>query len=69
MLSVCIGVCGCACPILANIGQRYTAFFALRYNAPNSALAAEDITALIMVAFVGIAPLFGENWSLLDKKK
>jgi hypothetical protein len=39
------------------------------YNAPSLALAAEDITALMMVAFVSMAPLFGGNFSLFDKKK
>jgi hypothetical protein len=36
---------------------------------PSSASAAKDITALMMVAFVKMAPLFGGNVSLLDKKK
>ena len=39
------------------------------YNAPNSASAAEDITALIIVAMVRIAPLLGGNLSSFDKKK
>ncbi len=41
----------------------------LRYNAPSLALAAEDITALMMVAFVRIAPLFGGNLLSFDRKK
>jgi hypothetical protein len=44
-------------------------FFALRYNAPNSASATDDITAFIMVATVRIAPLLGGNSSSFDRKK
>ena len=38
-------------------------------NAPNSASAADDITALMIVALVRIAPLMGGDMSLFDKKK
>ncbi len=43
--------------------------FVFKYNAPNSASAADDITALIIVALVRIAPLLGGDMSLFDKKK
>ncbi len=39
------------------------------YNAPNSASAADDITAFIMVATVRIAPLLGGNSSSFNRKK
>ncbi len=43
--------------------------FAFRNNAPSSASAADNITAFMVVAFVIIAPLFGGNRSLFDRKK
>ena len=46
-----------------------TASFALMNNAPSSASAAEDITALMIVDTVRIAPLLGGNLSSFDKKK
>ncbi len=45
------------------------ASFAFNYHAPNSASAADDITALIIVALVRIVPLLGGGVSLFDKKK
>ncbi len=45
------------------------ASFALRNNAPNSASAADDMTALIIVDIVNIAPLFGSELLLFDRKK
>ncbi len=45
------------------------ASFELKYNAPNSALAPDDITALILVALVRIASLLGGESSLSDRKK
>ena len=46
-----------------------TASFAFRNNAPNSASAADDMTALIIVDVVNIAPLFGAELLLFDRKK
>ena len=46
-----------------------TAYFAFGNNAPNSASAADDMTALIIVDIVNIAPLFGAKLLLFDKKK
>jgi hypothetical protein len=40
-----------------------------RNNAPSLASAADDITALMMVAFVGIAPMFGGKFLLFVRKK
>ncbi len=66
---VWIGVRGCGCPISVSICRRYTASFALMKIAPNSASAADDITALIIVAMVRIAPLLGGLSTLFDRKK
>jgi hypothetical protein len=44
-------------------------FFALRNNAPSSASAADNMTALIIVDVVNIAPLFGAEVLLFDRKK
>ena len=52
-----------------SICRKYTASFALMNNAPSSALAADDITALLIVDTVRIAPLLGGNFSSFDKKK
>jgi hypothetical protein len=41
----------------------------LRNNAPNSASATDDMTALIIVDVVNIAPLFGAELLLFDRKK
>ena len=56
-LSVCIGVGGCGCPISANMFLMCTASLALMKSAPNSASAAEDITALIICATLCMLPL------------
>ena len=39
------------------------------YNAPSSASAADDITALMILEFVRMAPLFGGQFSSFDRKK
>jgi hypothetical protein len=55
--------------ILVRICRRYTASRAFRYKAPNSASAADDITALIIVAIVSMAPLLrGFSSSSVRKK-
>ena len=46
-----------------------TTSFAFKNNAPNSASAADDMTALIIVDIVNIAPLFGAELLLFDRKK
>ncbi len=56
-LSVWIGVGGCGWPILVSICQRYMASRAFRYSAPYSALAADVITAFVIVTIVRMAPL------------
>jgi hypothetical protein len=68
-LLVWIGVHGCGWPILVSICLKYATSFAFKYRAPSSASAAYDITALMIVAMVRIAPLLGGNSSSLDRKK
>ena len=46
-----------------------TTYFSFRNNALNSASAAGDMTALIIVDIVNIAPLFGAELLLFDRKK
>eukprot|EP00957_Ditylum_brightwellii_P101466 7732703-Ditylum_brightwellii.AAC.1 len=43
-LSTCIGVGGCACPILSNVVCSVAASFAFSNRAPSSASAANTIT-------------------------
>ncbi len=68
-LSAWIGVRGCERTILASICHKYTASFAFKYRAPSSASTVDDITALIIVATVRIAPLLGGDSLSLDRKK
>jgi hypothetical protein len=51
-LSVWTGVGGYVCPISSKILRSLTPFCALMYNALISALAAEDMTDLIMDALL-----------------
>ena len=67
VLSVWIGVLGWGWPISSSIWRRWTASFALMNSAPSSASAAHDITALMIVAIVRIAPLLGGNFLSFDK--
>ena len=48
-LSVCIGVSGWGWPSLTSVCRIETAVFALMNSAPNSASAADDMTALIII--------------------
>ena len=56
-LSVWIGVGGCGCPISANVAQMTTVCLALINRAPNSALATNDMTALMTFAMLWIVLL------------
>ena len=56
-LSVYIGVWGCGCPSLISVCRIETAVFALINKAPNSASAADDITARIIWEMLSTAPL------------
>ena len=57
-LSVCIGVFGWACPISTSVILIGISVFSLMNSAPNLALAADDITALITCEMFNTAPLF-----------
>ncbi len=56
-LSVWMGVCGCGWPISSSVCRIDTAILALMNSAPNSASAADDITAFIICEIFNIAPL------------
>ena len=56
-LSFCIGVRGCGCPSLISVCRIETAVFALMNRAPNSASAADDMTAQIIWEMLRTAPL------------
>ena len=69
LLSVCIGVGGCLCPISSSSCLIATASHALMYRAPSSASAALDMTVLIILDMFNTAPLFGGSLTLDDMKK
>ena len=56
-LSGCIGVFGWACPISTSVVRIGTAVFELMNSSPNSASAADYITALITCETFNTAPL------------
>ncbi len=56
-LSVCIGVHGCGLLSLMRVCRMETAVFALMNRAPNSASAADDMTAQIISEMLRTAPL------------
>ena len=68
-LSILMGVGGCGCPISSSRCRSGIASRALMYKAPSSALAAEDITDLIICAIISIAPLFRGTSSFSERKK
>ena len=49
LLSVCIGVGGCGCPISCKISLIILACWALRNSVPKSASAADEATSLMTV--------------------
>ena len=69
MLSVCIGVLGCGCPISSNVIRIGTASLALMYRAPSSASAADVMTALMICTIVRTDPLLGGNGVSFHMKK
>ena len=69
MLLVCMGVWGCLWPISASVVLCGTASCALMYNAPNSASAAEDMTALMSWARLSTAPLLAGSSQSDERKK
>ena len=68
-LSVWIGVGGCLWPISLRMARMYTASRAMMYKAPSLALAADDITFLMIWAMLRTAPLFCGIAALFDRKK
>ncbi len=69
LLSVCVGVGGWGCPISLSTLCIGTASCVLMYNAPSSALAAEDITTLMSCAMLSMAPLLLGSIVSDDMKK
>lgn len=65
-LSVWMGVAGCLCPISSSVILIGMAAFAFKNTAPNSASAADDMTAFIIVDIVKTAPLLGGNATSSD---
>ncbi len=57
-LSVFIGVSGCGWPSSSSVCHIDTAVFAFMKSAPNSASAADDMTARIICDMLSTAPLF-----------
>ena len=69
LLSVCIGVGGCLWPIVSNAWSAGIASLQLMKMSPNSASAAEDMTAFMICEMVRTDPLFGGTAELSDMKK
>ena len=67
VLSVCIGVGGWGCPISSRVVLAGMASRAFMNNAPISASAADDMTALMICATFNTAPLLGGTSVLFDK--
>ena len=66
-LSVCNGVRGCGCPCSSSVWCIAMAVFALMNNAPSSASAADDITALIICDMLRTDQLLIGMLSWLDR--
>ena len=58
VLSVCIGVGGCLCPMILSKCRAGIASLQFIKRAPSSASAEEDITALMIWETVRMEPLF-----------
>ena len=69
VLSVCIGVGGCLWPIVSIAWHAGIAYLQLIKSYPNSASAAEDMTAFIICEMVWTDPLFGRTAESLYMKK
>ncbi len=63
-LSVCIGVRGCGWPSSMRVCCMETAVFAIMNRAPNSASAADEMTAQIICEMLRTAPLLKRISSL-----
>ncbi len=69
LLSVCIRVRGCLCPISFNSCLIATASHVLMYNAPSSASSALDMTDLMIWDMFSTSPLLGGLSTFADMKK
>ncbi len=69
LLLVCIGIGGYLCPISSSVCCWGMALWALMYSAPSSALAADDMTALMSWARLRTAPLSLGLAVSVDRKK
>ena len=69
VLSFYIGVGGCLCPIVSNAWRAGIASLQLIKRAPNSASAAEYMTAFMICEMVRTDPLFGGAAESSDMKK
>ena len=69
VLSIFIGVGNCVCPISYRAWHAGMYYFQLMKSAPSSASAADDMTALMILAIVNTATLLGGNSVLFDMKK
>ena len=69
VLSVCIGVGGCLWPIFSNAWRARMASLQLMKRDPNSASAAENMTAFMICEMVRTDPLFGGTAESSDMKK
>ena len=69
VLSVCIDVGGCLCPISSSARRAGMDYLQFMYRAPSLDYAAEDMTVLIICAIVRMAPLFGGSGKSLDMNK
>ena len=66
VLSVCMVVGGCLCPISSRAWRAGIASRQLMKRAPSLTSAANDMTAFIICATARTAPLFGGSAELLD---
>ena len=69
VLSVFIGVGGCVCPIYSIYWRDGMSFLQFMKSAFSSASAADDMTALIILAKVNTSPFLGGNAVFFDMKK
>ena len=69
LLSICIGVLGCSCPISCSVFLQGTASRVLLNIAPSSTSAADDMTALMIWAVLSIAPLLAGSSLFSERKK
>ena len=69
VLYVCISVGGCVCLIFSSDWRAGMDSLKLMKSSHSSASAADDMTALMVLAIVNTAPLLGGNAVLFDMKK